>query len=106
MIVLEGLLFVLIGYLFGSFQSSYILVKLKTGKDIRNDGSQNAGTANTYMLYGRGMGLAVLFLDMMKTIAAALICLLIAKRTDSLVAISLACLGVTLGHIFPFWLSF
>lgn len=103
---MEAILFVLVGYLFGSFQSSYIFVKLKTGKDIRNDGSQNAGTANTFVLYGKAMALAVLFFDMMKTFAASLVCLLIAKRTDPFAVISLSCLGATLGHNFPFWLSF
>ncbi len=103
---MEGLLFVIIGYFFGCFQSAYIISKLLYKTDIRTLGSGNAGTSNALRVYGKRTALLVLFCDMMKTIIACILCVLIAGKTDSLVAISLASLGVAAGHNFPFWLRF
>lgn len=103
---MESLLCVVIGYLFGSFQSAYIFVRHFFGIDIRTVGSGNAGMTNVLMNFGKATALLVLFCDMMKTILPAIICTLIMPHTDSLVAISLACLGVCLGHNFPMWLKF
>lgn len=44
--MMERLVCVAIGYLFGLFQTAYIYGKLH-GIDIRNYGSGNAGTTNT-----------------------------------------------------------
>ena len=103
---MEGFLFIVIGYFFGCFQSAYIISKLLYKTDIRTVGSGNAGVANTLRVYGKNSALLVLFLDMMKTIIPCIFCALIARKTDSLVAISLANLGVAIGHNFPFWLKF
>ena len=43
---------VLIGYIFGLFQTSYIYGKMK-GIDIRKHGSGNAGTTNTLRVMGK-----------------------------------------------------
>lgn len=102
----EGFVFTIIGYFFGCFQSAYIFSKLFRKTDIRTLGSGNAGTMNTLQTHGKNLALLVLFCDMMKTILAAIFCVLLAGKTDSLVAISLSCLGVSIGHNFPFWLSF
>ena len=102
---MEGFLCLLIGYVFGSFQSSYIFVRRFRGTDIRDVGSGNAGMTNTLLSYGKQLALAVLFCDMMKTILASIICSLIVSRIDTVTAIALACLGTALGHNFPFWLK-
>ena len=57
---------VLIGYIFGLFQTSYIYGKMK-GIDIRKHGSGNAGTTNTLRVMGKKAGAIVLFCDIMKT---------------------------------------
>lgn len=103
---MEGFLFLVIGYFFGCFQSAYIISKLFYKTDIRTVGSGNPGVANTLRVYGKNPALLVLFLDMMKTIVACILCVLLARKTDSLVAIALASLGVAAGHNFPFWLKF
>lgn len=98
---------VLIGCLFGNFQSSYILVKAFRNRDIREIGSHNAGTMNTTLNEGIGLGAAVFTLDVMKTVAASLICVwLFGGTLERVLILSYACLGTALGHEFPFWLRF
>ncbi|MCM1364052.1 MAG: glycerol-3-phosphate acyltransferase [Faecalibacterium sp.] len=103
---MEILICTLIGYLLGSFQSSYVFVKMIYKTDIRNVGSGNAGMTNTLMNFGKTTAMLVLFCDIMKTIIATLICTVIMPKADSLSVISMTCLGVALGHNFPFWLKF
>ena len=56
---------ILIGYVFGLFQSSYIYGKLH-GIDIKKHGSGNAGTTNTLRVLGKKAGAIVLICDMVK----------------------------------------
>ena len=61
----------LIGYVFGLFQTAYIYGKLH-GIDIREYGSGNAGTTNTLRVLGRKAGVIVLFGDIAKCILAVM----------------------------------
>lgn len=98
---------VLLGCLFGNFQSSYILVKAFRKRDIRDIGSHNAGTMNTTLNEGLGLGAATFSLDVTKTVIASYLCLWLFGGTLSRALIlSYACLGAALGHEFPFWLGF
>ena len=54
------------GFLVGSFPTGYLLVKARTGKDIRALGSGNAGATNVFRSVGRLDGLAVLLADFFK----------------------------------------
>ena len=56
----------LIGYVFGCFQTSYIYGRLH-GIDIRKYGSGNAGTTNSLRVLGKKAGAIVLFCDIIKT---------------------------------------
>ena len=56
----------LLCYFVGAIPSGYILVKLKTGKDIRTMGSGNIGATNVWRLYGRRLGAPVVVLDVLK----------------------------------------
>ena len=62
--MMERLVCVAIGYLFGLFQTAYIYGKLH-GIDIRNYGSGNAGTTNTLRVLGTKAGLIVLAGDIL-----------------------------------------
>ena len=62
----------IIGYVFGLFQTAYIYGKLH-GIDIRNYGSGNAGTTNTLRVLGTKAGLIVLFVDIIKCILAIVV---------------------------------
>ena len=64
---MERLLWLLIGYLCGSFQSGYFLGKAK-GLDVRNYGSHSTGATNSLRVMGTGAGILVLLLDAAKAI--------------------------------------
>lgn len=99
---------VLIGYVFGCFQTSYIYGKLH-GIDIRNYGSGNAGTTNSLRVLGKKAGAIVLFCDIIKTGLAMTLVRLLFKENygDILYLLALyAGAGAILGHNFPFYLGF
>ena len=97
-----------IGYLFGNFQTAYILGKMK-GIDIREYGSGNAGTTNAIRVLGTKAGLIVFAGDMLKSLfALILVGLLFGKSHPESVYLlkSWAFMGVVLGHDFPFYMNF
>ena len=59
---------ILIGYFFGSFQSSYILGRLVKKIDIRKYGTSNAGASNATMVLGFKYGILTFLLDVTKII--------------------------------------
>lgn len=106
----------LIGYLFGCFQSSYIIGRIK-GIDIREHGSGNAGFTNTTRVLGKDLGYLVFFLDTAKVIWACVIASLIFRgcgtftwgfygQENGFLPCTYAGIGAILGHIFPFYLGF
>ncbi|MBO5622599.1 MAG: glycerol-3-phosphate acyltransferase, partial [Butyrivibrio sp.] len=66
---MERVACLLIGYVFGLFQTAVLYGKLK-GVDIRKVGSGNAGTTNTLRVMGPKAGAVVLLGDMLKCMAA------------------------------------
>ncbi len=107
-LILVRVLCLLIGYLFGMFQTAYFYGKLK-GIDIRKHGSGNAGTTNTLRVLGTKAGGIVLAGDMLKCILAiALTALLFGKsHGDMLYLLKIyTAAGCIIGHDFPFYLSF
>lgn len=103
---MERLICIVIGYLFGLFQTGYIYGKMNH-VDIRKHGSGNAGTTNALRTLGWKAGVITFIGDCLKCIlAVALVRLIFAGRGDiSLLAIY-AGLGVVLGHNYPFYLNF
>lgn len=99
------LLVLILSYLIGSINFSIIICRIKTGKDIRNFGSGNAGATNTLRTLGKGAGISVLILDVLKTVAAALISISIYKG-DKSAAIYMSAIGTVLGHNYPVWFGF
>ena len=99
---------ILIGYLFGLFQTSYIIGRMN-GIDIRNYGSGNAGTTNMMRTLGRKAGLLTFAGDCLKCIFAIILVRLLFGRTyaDIMPLLSFyTAAGVILGHNFPFYLNF
>lgn len=98
----------LIGYVFGLFQTAYFYGKAH-GIDIRQHGSGNAGTTNTLRVLGTKAGLIVFAGDCLKCIAAVALVRLIFGSTYHDI-IYLLCLytgaGAILGHNYPFYLNF
>lgn len=105
---MERIFCLLIGYVFGLFQSAYIYGRLH-GIDIRNYGSGNAGTTNTLRVFGTKAGLLVLLGDIMKCIFAVIITGVIFGNShpDMVYLLKMyTAAGAIIGHNFPFYLKF
>lgn len=99
---------VLIGYVFGLFQTGYIYGRIK-GIDIREHGSGNAGTTNALRTLGTKAGVVTFMGDCLKCILAVVaVRLIFSQRYASLMPLLTVYtgLGVVLGHNFPFYLKF
>ncbi|HEY1336811.1 MAG TPA: glycerol-3-phosphate 1-O-acyltransferase PlsY [Bryobacteraceae bacterium] len=98
------LLAVAIAYLLGAIPFGYLLVRLKTGEDVRASGSGNIGATNVLRTTGRAAGIATLLLDIAKGYLAVWIA---GRLTEhSTVAMSLAAVAAMLGHAYPVFLRF
>lgn len=105
---MERIICLVIGYVCGLFQTAYIYGKMH-GIDIRQHGSGNAGTTNTLRVLGTKAGLIVFAGDVLKCIAAVVICtLLFGKSHPDMIYLfkMYAAAGAILGHNFPFYLNF
>jgi glycerol-3-phosphate acyltransferase PlsY len=98
------LLAVVVAYLAGSIPFGYLLVRWKTGEDVRAKGSGNIGATNVLRTTGRGIAVATLALDIAKGVFAVW---LADKLSDGSAAwMSLAALAVMAGHAYPVFLKF
>ena len=105
---MERIACLIIGYVFGLFQTAFIYGKLH-GIDIREHGSGNAGTTNTLRVLGTKAGLIVLAGDIIKCILAIVLCGMLFGRSnpDEIYLLKLyAAAGAILEHNFPFYLHF
>lgn len=104
---MERVICIVIGYLFGMIQTSYILGKVTKGIDIRDYGSGNAGTTNTMRVLGRKAGFITVIVDILKCIAAVAVVMAIFKGSDHMALLKIyTAAGVILGHDFPFYMGF
>ncbi|HTC91354.1 MAG TPA: glycerol-3-phosphate 1-O-acyltransferase PlsY [Bryobacteraceae bacterium] len=95
---------VVVAYLVGSIPFGYLLVRWKTGGDVREKGSGNIGATNVLRTTGRAIAVATLVLDIAKGVFAVWL----ADRLTggSPLWMSLAALAVMAGHAFPIFLKF
>lgn len=101
----------LIAYLFGSFPTALIIVKLFTKKDVRSEESGNMGAMNTLRMVKKDKGiipaifafLIVWLTDCAKAIFAIIITQYLIP--NSVLVITLASFFVVLGHNYPIWLK-
>jgi glycerol-3-phosphate acyltransferase PlsY len=96
------LIFILMGYLIGSFPSGLVYTRLAGMEDIRNLGSGNIGATNVLRTGNKKIALATLITDMLKGVAA----ILIAKNFLSDTQATFIGVAAFLGHIYPVWLKF
>lgn len=90
-------------YLIGGIPFGYLLVRLRSGRDVRTMGSGNIGATNVLRTTGRTMGVITLLLDIAK---GAFAVWLADYFTGSTTYMSLAALAVMAGHAFPIFLKF
>lgn len=94
----------LVAYLLGSIPFGYLLVRWKTGNDVRASGSGNIGATNVLRTTGRLAGVATLLLDVGKGYLAVWIA---GQWTgESPLWMSLAALAVMAGHAYSVFLGF
>jgi len=99
----RALVMVVVAYLLGSISFAVLLVRLRTGKDIRTEGSGNAGATNVLRSHGKTLALLVAFLDVAKGAAAVLLVRLVTADPRAAGAAAFASI---LGHVFPIYYGF
>jgi glycerol-3-phosphate acyltransferase PlsY len=93
-----------IAYLLGAIPFGYVLVKWRTGADVRTSGSGNIGATNVLRTTGRVAGVATLLLDIGKGYLAVWLAGRLAENSPA--SMSVAALAVMAGHAYPVFLKF
>ena len=98
----------ILAYLLGSIPFGHLIVKLKTGQDVRASGSGATGATNVLRTAGKALGVLTFALDIVKGVVAVLLARWITNvgwgETTWIVAV--AAILAIIGHIFPVWLGF
>lgn len=102
------LLIFLICYLIAAINPAILISKKVLGTDIRELGSGNAGTTNTYRVMGLPWAIVVFFLDLFKVFIAFVITILLAKifKQDITFAKQIFTCSVVIGHCYPIYYGF
>lgn len=98
------ILLLLAAYFIGGIPFGYLLVRWRTGEDVRAKGSGNIGATNVLRSSGRALGVATLALDIAKGWTAVWLMAKYGSAEPRWTA--LAGLAVILGHAFPAALKF
>lgn len=96
-------LLLLVSYLLGSVSFSILVVRIIAHKDIREEGSGNAGATNVLRNHGAAAGIVVAILDVAKGAAAVV---LMRAATANPAYLAGAAFAVILGHVFPLYFRF
>lgn len=104
----------IIAYLIGSISSAVIISKNISGKDIRKEGSGNAGATNMLRVHGKLAGLFTLLADVLKgavaVLAAGLLDMWLKKAVPQSIFVDnlkyVAGLFAVIGHDFPVFFGF
>lgn len=98
---------VLAGYMLGNLNGAVSISNLIAKKDVREQGSGNAGLTNFLRVFGAGSALLVVLVDMLKAVVACLVgMLLLTPYGYALEGVLTGGLAVSLGHDFPALLGF
>ena len=99
-------MFFVLAYFIGSIPTGYLIVKAKTGQDIRNVGSGSTGATNVKRVLGKKWFFTVMILDAIKGLVPVLLAkYLIPGDYLGFVAVG-AAIGVIIGHSKPIFLAF
>src|SRR5512141_1272514 len=100
--ILIGIGTVIIGYILGSIPFGLLIVKIKTGKDIREVESGRTGGTNAVRAAGFGAGLLTAILDIMKGASAVWLARMVSP--DNHLLHVLAPVAAILGHNYSIFL--
>ncbi|MCM1265036.1 MAG: glycerol-3-phosphate 1-O-acyltransferase PlsY [Candidatus Gastranaerophilales bacterium] len=105
-LVVTGIV-VLVSYLIGSIPTGYLIVKAKTGQDIRTVGSGSTGATNVKRVLGKKWFFTVMLLDAFKGALPVVLASLYAGKCENIGLFPvLAAVAVILGHSKPIFLQF
>jgi len=90
------------GFFLGSVNPGYLFGRMK-GIDIREHGTKNAGTSNTYKILGLKYAIPTAFFDTFKSLIMIYIATLLGVP---LFFAQLSGIMTIVGHIFPFYMNF
>lgn len=93
---------IVVAYLLGSIPSGVWVGQLFFQTDIREHGSGNSGTTNTYRVLGKNAGTIVLILDIAKGTVAALLPVWLGLAIHPMIVGIFA----VIGHVFPIFARF
>ncbi|MHA1376051.1 MAG: glycerol-3-phosphate acyltransferase [Promethearchaeota archaeon] len=100
--ILLSITILVISYFFGSVNPGYLFGKMK-GIDIREHGTKNAGTSNTYKVLGLKYAAPTALYDTFKSLFMIYIATLLGVP---LFFAHLSGIMTIIGHIFPFYMNF
>lgn len=106
MIYIYSVALAVISYLIGSVNSSIIISKAVTGKDIRQSGSGNAGATNMLRTMGKKYAIITLIIDILKGVVSILLAKLAINFGAPLYCTYIAGVCAVLGHNFPVFFGF
>lgn len=97
----------IIAYLIGSIPTGYLIVKAKTGQDIRTVGSGSTGATNVKRVLGKNYFFLVMFLDALKGALPVILAKLFVTVALSIgLAPVIAAVAVIFGHSKSIFLQF
>ena len=103
----ELLVVAIVAYIIGSIPTGYLIVKAKTGQDIRTVGSGSTGATNVKRVLGKNYFFLVMFLDALKGALPVVLAKLFATVGVSLgLAPVIAAIAVIIGHSKSIFLQF
>jgi acyl phosphate:glycerol-3-phosphate acyltransferase len=104
---MRAILVVVAAYLLGSIPFGYLIVRAKSGADVRETGSGGTGATNVSRRAGKAAGILTLLLDAAKGATAVTIARwLLTPDYGINWFVATAAFAVILGHCFPVWLRF
>ena len=96
-----------IAYIIGSIPTGYLIVKAKTGEDIRKIGSGSTGATNVKRVLGKNYFFLVMFLDVLKGALPVILAKIFATVGTSIgIAPVIAAIAVIIGHSKSIFLQF
>lgn len=96
---------IVVTYLIGAIPTAYIFGRVLKNLDIRKHGSGNVGATNAFRVFGKGPGVAVLIIDIVKGIIPTTLVADIFGLTDPLALVIIGLVAVA-AHNWTVFLNF
>ena len=106
-LILQTLIVIIISYIIGSIPTGYLIVKSKTGQDIRTIGSGSTGATNVKRVLGKKWFFTVMILDAIKGAIPVILAKVFGTAWTSIGLLPvLAAIAVIIGHSKSCFLGF